>query len=131
METIHIVAVSNDEFAKHTAVMLNSLLVNKVSKNAIKIYIIGLLSDENQIRLNKSVEKYGIKISFFSIDQSLFKDFKIRNHLKVEVYYRLLIPELLSEEIDKAIYLDSDLIVKEDITKLWDINNENDYLAAV
>ncbi|MDM5331663.1 glycosyltransferase family 8 protein [Neobacillus sp. CF12] len=131
METIHIVAVSNDEFAKHTAVMLNSLLVNKVSKNAIKIYIIGLLSDENQIRLNKSVEKYGIKISFFSIDQSLFKDFKIRNHLKVEVYYRLLIPELLSEEIDKAIYLDSDLIVKEDITKLWDINIENDYLAAV
>ncbi|WP_307196791.1 glycosyltransferase family 8 protein [Neobacillus niacini] len=85
----------------------------------------------NQIRLNRSVEKYGIKISLFSIDQSLFKDFKIRNHLKVEVYYRLLIPELLSEDIDKAIYLDSDLIVKEDITKLWDINNENDFLAAV
>ncbi len=131
METIHIVAVSNDDFAKHTAVMLNSLLVNKVSKNAIKIYIIGLLSDENQTRLNKSVEKYGIKINFLSIDQSLFKDFKIRNHLKVEVYYRLLIPGLLSKEVDKAIYLDSDLIVKEDITKLWDINIENYYLAAV
>jgi lipopolysaccharide biosynthesis glycosyltransferase len=131
VETIHLVTVSNDEYAKHTAVMLNSLLTNKVSNKAIKIYIIGFLSDENQTKLNKSVEKHRITISFLSVDQSLFKDFKIRNHLKVEVYYRLLIPRLLSVEVDKAIYLDSDLIVKEDITKLWDINIGNCYLAAV
>ncbi|PKM45956.1 MAG: hypothetical protein CVV03_06005 [Firmicutes bacterium HGW-Firmicutes-8] len=37
-------------------------------------------------------------------------------------YYRISIPDLLDENIQKVIYLDSDIIVTTDITNLWNIN---------
>jgi lipopolysaccharide biosynthesis glycosyltransferase len=46
------------------------------------------------------------------------------------MYSRFLIP-LLKSEIDKAIYLDSDLIVLKDIKKLYSIDLENKPIGAV
>ncbi|MBP3041687.1 glycosyltransferase family 8 protein, partial [Bacillaceae bacterium Marseille-Q3522] len=130
METLQIVTVSSDNYAKHTAVMLTSLLVNKKSINPINIYVIGSISEKNQFKLNKSIERFGIAIKFFDIDPTLFQNFKLTQYYKQEVYYRLLIAELLEPTIKKAIYLDSDMIIRDDITKLWDINIDDFFLAA-
>ncbi|MFB3166860.1 glycosyltransferase family 8 protein [Neobacillus sp. 179-C4.2 HS] len=130
METLQIVTVSNDNYAKHTAVLLTSLLENKKSNNPINIYIIGSISEGNKSNLKESVKRFGIGITFFSIDPALFQNFKLTKHFKQEVYYRLLIPQLLESTINKAIYLDSDMIIRDDITQLWDINIDDYFLAA-
>ncbi len=130
METLQVVTVSSDNYVKYTAVMLTSLLVNKESSNPINIYVIGSISEKNQLKLNQSVERFGIVIKFFEIDPALFENFKLTQYYKQEVYYRLLIPDLLEPEIKKAIYLDSDLIIRHDITNLWNIDIENYFLAA-
>ncbi|WP_366414836.1 glycosyltransferase [Paenibacillus sp. GP183] len=56
------------------------------------------------------------------MDNSLFHGFKERNHMSRQAYYRIVIPHLLDKSIKKALYLDCDIIVKEDIRKLWNIN---------
>ncbi|OEG71660.1 hypothetical protein ATZ36_13575 [Candidatus Endomicrobiellum trichonymphae] len=44
-------------------------------------------------------------------------------------YYRLLITEILPNNVEKAIYLNYDIIVNKDISELWNISVDN-YLAG-
>lgn len=131
MDPIHIVAVSNDTYAKHTAVMIHSIIQNKKNSDPLHFYIIGRLSEQKRARLIQCSKKENVKIQFFHVDESLFADFKLFSYFKKEAYYRLLIPELLDNNIHKVIYLDSDIIVKHDISELWNINLSNHFLAAV
>lgn len=131
MNELHIVAVSNDSYAKHTAVMFRSIIANKQSKNILHLYVIGNMSEENKKKLINSIASADVYVTFFSVDESLFHDLKLFSYFKKEAYYRLLIPDLLGDHIEKALYLDSDIIVKHDITELWNVDINDFYLAAV
>ncbi|MBD0381573.1 glycosyltransferase family 8 protein [Paenibacillus sedimenti] len=131
-ETIHLVTATNDNYAKHLAVMLNSLLENTIDTSKINIFIIdGDISHDNKLKLSSSVKKFNLDVQFLSVDDSIFSGFKERFHISKEAYYRIVIPNLLDTDIRKAIYLDCDTIVKKDIRKLWNINIDNYFLAAV
>ena len=59
-------------------------------------------------------------------------DLGVSHHITHTAYFRLLAARLLPETIEKVIYLDSDVLVKGDLTELWNIDVGNDYcLAAV
>lgn len=131
LENIHIAAVTNDVYAKHTAVMFNSILENNKSNNSIHFYIVGNLSEENQLRIKNSLENYPAEVIFFPVSETQFKGFKLYSYFKKEAYYRLLLPELLDTNLEKVIYLDSDIIVKHDIIGLWNVNIDDYFLAAV
>ncbi|GHH99572.1 glycosyltransferase family 8 protein [Neobacillus kokaensis] len=131
MENIHIAAVSNDIYAKHTAVMFISILENNKSNSNLHFYIVGNLSLENQMKIRNSLAGYPADVVFFPVDKNRFKGFKLYGYFKKEAYYRLLLPEVLDETIKKVIYLDSDIIVKHDIIGLWNVNLNNHFLAAV
>ena len=84
--------------------------------------------------------RYGQLVKFYNVEQlcadkiakmiKLFPDIKTA-HVSVGGLYRLLIPQILSAEIDRIIYLDSDIIVNLDINELWRINLDDKILAAV
>lgn len=48
----------------------------------------------------------------------------------VGALFRLMIPEILSEH-DRALYLDADLLINDDLCKLWDLDIEEYAMAAV
>jgi lipopolysaccharide biosynthesis glycosyltransferase len=130
-DCIHIVTVSNDVYAPHLAVMLYSLLENKESRNPVRIYVIDSnISVENKLLLVKTTRKYKAKIYFKQIDPTLYSGFPTISYVTQETYYRLSIPDLF-DKIDKVIYLDSDMIVKQDITELWNTDISQYYLGAV
>jgi lipopolysaccharide biosynthesis glycosyltransferase len=131
MKGIHIVCVSNDSFAKYLGVMLTSLLENKTSKEPITIYIIdGGITKNKKKKLKRLRQKYNANLKFLSINQNYYDDLKMRGHVSKETYYRISIPNLLNRNIKKVIYLDSDLVIKDNIANLWNVNVENHYLAA-
>ena len=51
-------------------------------------------------------------------------------HISIETYYRFLVQQLLPH-YDKVLYLDSDLIVKDDVSKLYTIDLGSNLLGAV
>ena len=53
------------------------------------------------------------------------------SRLSVAALYRLLIPQLLSVDIEKCIYLDADIIVNMDANELWQIDLGDKPFAAV
>ncbi|TXC92799.1 glycosyltransferase family 8 protein [Metabacillus litoralis] len=129
---MHIVSASDDKYAIHLGVMLTSLFMNQDQTEHINIYIIdGNLSESNKLKLQLIVERFNSSIHFLEIDDEVFHSFNERKRISKQAYYRILIPNLLSTDINKALYLDCDLIVTKDLTALWETNIEDYHLAAV
>ncbi|MFC3886628.1 glycosyltransferase family 8 protein [Bacillus songklensis] len=131
---MYIVTASSDGYAKHLGVMLHSLLENLDNKTDTYIFIIeGNISSENKCKLQRVVGRFNLQAEFITIDDDFFHSFENRkiSYIGKETYYRIIIPDLLRGDITKALYLDCDLIVKEDISTLWNINIDDYFLAAV
>ena len=132
---INICLSFDEKYAQHAAVTMVSLMKN-CSQN-IHFYIIDSEPSgitESRSKIVKLVEMYGAKISFRTIDLSVFKGFPIWQPMqdspnKYVPYYRLCLADLLPE-IERIIYLDTDIVVQGDIAKLYNIELTEEQLIA-
>jgi len=136
--SIKVVCASDNNYAMPLGVMLYSLLKHLNKDSTLEIFVIdGGISDKNKTKIFKSLAfaKDKFKIHWLDPENSkLFpkiKTSKISHHLTHATYYRLLIADLLPIEVEKVIYLDIDLLIKQDLTLLWSINTEQYCIAAV
>ncbi len=129
---INIVCVTDNNYAQHLGVMLCSIFEHQKCDNELNIYVIdGGISEKNKSRLEDIGKRHNATITFLEIDKTIYKNFKISYHINHTVYYRISIPEILDSSIKKVIYLDCDLIIKEDISKLWYTDISEYFIAAV
>jgi lipopolysaccharide biosynthesis glycosyltransferase len=129
---IEIITACDDNYIQHLAVMLCSLLENTVQKQISISVIDGGINPENQAKLSNFIQdNYKIDIKYLTINPQIYGSFQTSYHFTHTIYYRISIPSLLPSNISKALYLDCDLIVKDDIEKLWLYELDEYYLAAV
>lgn len=130
---IAIVSAIDEAFIQHLAVMFCSLLENNQALGkSIQFYLIhDGIAEQKLKKLKNFIEKYGQKIDFILVDPSQFTNFKITHHVSLATYYRLLIPALLPQSLEKVLYLDADMIIKQDIEDLWKADVTDYALAAV
>ncbi|MEC0271442.1 glycosyltransferase family 8 protein [Paenibacillus anseongense] len=130
-----IASATNDQYAQHLGVMLTSLLENTKNIDLIKIFVIdGDISTTNKIKLNNVVGRFTKEITFLTPNNDIFRKLPIDStigHITKETYFRVGLSKLLDKNIKKVLYLDCDLIVKEDISELWNTNIKKHVLAAV
>lgn len=132
MNTIHIVTAISDEYCRHLAVMLRSLFEHKNLDYKVHLYILNSgLSERVTNTLNDATEDYPLQIHYVLVDRSMYKGLVEQPHISLEAYFRIHIPELLSQDVEKVIYMDPDTIIKEDIYDLWNIDISDYYLGAV
>jgi lipopolysaccharide biosynthesis glycosyltransferase len=132
VEKIHLVTATNNDYSKYLVVMLFSLIKNKKSDHPLVIYVLEReLSLENKELIRRIILQNNIEIKFVNMNESQFKDVRISGHISMETYFRIRIPELLSRDIKKVLYLDCDMIIHDDITRLWETNIDDYFLAAV
>jgi len=132
METIIVVLATDDGYSQHAGVMLCSLFENNLSRNPFEVYLMdGGISDENKRRLHNVAERYNARLELLEIDREIYKDFKLSHHITQAAYYRISIPDILDSSVRKAIYLDCDLIVRDDIAKLWRLDLSGFLLGAI
>ena len=127
-----IVSSSDNAYAQHLGVMIISLLKNKARTTMISIYILdGGISEQNRIKLLSISKKYSFMMAFIKIDPHEYKYVKISDYISQASYYRILIPNFIPHEVNKILYLDCDIIVKKDLSDMWNTDISNYYLAAV
>ncbi|MBO6070072.1 MAG: glycosyltransferase family 8 protein [Succinivibrionaceae bacterium] len=132
---INICLSFDEKYAQHAAVTMVSLMKN-CSQN-IHFYIIDSEPSgitESRSKIVKLVEMYGAKISFRTIDLSVFKGFPVWQPMqdspnKYVPYYRLCLADLIPE-IERIIYLDTDIVVQGDIAKLYNLEFAKDQFIA-
>ncbi len=113
-----IVVASDRNYVVHAAVMLYSLLSNTATRPQIH-YIHSDTPVELLHMLEARLSKWSPRIHFHSAESSRIASLPSRGHLSIATYLRLLIPDLLPQEIGKALYLDADMVVLDDIAGLW------------
>ncbi len=125
----------DDGYAPFLAVALKSMIDNSdPEKNYKAIIVYQELSDENINRLG-SLGKDHFKVEFAPMKASLeaITD-TMSNRLRCDyftltIYFRLFIPRMFPQ-YDKAIYIDSDVVVNSDIAELYNTELGNNLIGA-
>lgn len=125
----------NNNYAPFLALSIKSLLKKSNQNYFYKIHVI----DDNISEINKEkikkLETINSSIIFKPLNQNLdFINDNKQNRLRPDIftltiYFRLFIPEMF-KEYDKAIYIDCDTILNADISELYNIDLENNYIGA-
>lgn len=131
MDKINI-AIALDKRALQPAyVMLRSLAVNN-SMNTICVYALhSELEKKDCLFLQDALSgnTKGNCLKPIKIDASKFSGLP-QMYWPLESYYRLMLPELLGEELDRILYLDIDIIVNKDILDFYNTDFEGNLLVA-
>lgn len=127
--TINIILSTDNNYAHQTGVVLCSIFENNKSFKINTHIIDGGISEKNKDDIEKLTQKYGQVINFTEIDLDKFSFLPEIGHLSRATWYRILIPEIF-KDIDKVLYLDSDIIVDAEIIELYNTDIKDKIIAA-
>ena len=125
-------------YSKFTGTAMLSLFDNTTSEVTVHILHDNTLTQDNREKFIYLAGRYNQLVKFYNVEElcadkiaEVEKIFPriIKNHFSIAALYRMFIPELLT--LEKAIYLDSDIIVNLDITELWRIELGDKVLGVV
>jgi lipopolysaccharide biosynthesis glycosyltransferase len=120
---VTVVSACDDAYAMPLAVTVRSALANFSPNRALQLYVLdGGLCDENRKRLLESWEDARLTVHFIRSDMKVVQGLTTSGHVNAVTYLRLLMPWLLPAEEKRAIYLDADLVVLQDLARLWDVD---------
>ena len=123
----------DDKYIPFLAVSLGSLIANTTESNTYAIKVLTTEISNENIEKIKKYEKENVTIEFVNLSKQLeeIKDkLYTRNYFSNTTYFRLFIPEIYPE-YNKAIYIDSDTVVLEDIAKLYSDDMGDNLISAV
>lgn len=132
-DTIQVVFAADDAYAPPLAVSIVSLLRHAHKPGPLVISIMdGGISEANCIRLLAlAEERPETEIRFIGINNSDFENFPIFiSAYTIATYYRLKLPSLMPD-VDKVLYLDSDIVVEMDIRDMWELPMDGSPLLVV
>lgn len=130
---VPIVVNFNDNYSHVAGACLLSVIDNSTDTNFYEIFILGnKVSEKNQVRYqNMILGKNNFNIKYVEISKAVNLDGIYNNYyFSLETYFRLFIPKIFSD-FKKVIYIDVDMIVRNDISNLMDFDLSGRALAGV
>lgn len=132
---IPIFFASDDNYVPFLAVSIESIKENCCNDYNYQIAVLcnkDNISNENMEKLYKmNADNFDIEFVDVSTKQSdINHKMYTRDYYSKAIYYRLFIAEMFPE-YDKALYLDCDIAVTGDISKLFNIDLGDNYFGAV
>lgn len=121
----NIVIVSDEGYIQHAAVMLTSLFCTNRDKTFVVYLLTDGITDETERKLRCVCDKYGTELKVKACGIDNLGDFPIGQWQPI-MYFKLLIPQILPITEDRCLFLDVDMIIHDDIAKLyhWDLQDK-------
>lgn len=119
--TLEIVVTCDEGYLGPLRIMLLSLRANNRAEN-IQVWI--LHRGIPQLALESLAVFCGhieIELAPRMVDQALFAHARSSERYPQEMYYRMLAPHVIDADIDRALYLDPDILIINPLTPLFDI----------
>jgi lipopolysaccharide biosynthesis glycosyltransferase len=127
---IELACIAEGGYLRHTGAMLHSVLAHtengSVSVNILHVSEIEAAEREN---IQHVIEARGAALRFLRVGPEDIASLPA-GYFSAAVWLRIFLPQLLPH-LDKVLYLDSDLIVADDLKPLWDTELGGGLLAAV
>lgn len=126
---------ADDNYVPCLGVAIHSLKKNIKKKNKFRIIVLNSEITEKSKEEIRQFEDEDFIIEFKDISKEISKlkedlALRLRDYYSSTIYYRMFIPSLFTE-YDKAIYIDSDVILQDDISNLYNKELNDNYVAAI
>jgi lipopolysaccharide biosynthesis glycosyltransferase len=133
LETEVVVACAcDDNYAMPLSVMLHSAGKHLRTGSRLTVYFIdGGLSENSWQALRETLADLPVNVFSVDPDYSLVEHLHTSHHVTPAAYLRLLTAEMLPDFVTRAIYLDPDVLVCDDLTWLWELPLDDRYCLAV
>lgn len=125
MKTVHLAFCSDGMNIPFLSVALKSVIDNSSCDHLYCVYVVhdGITYCEKGYLLALVRTKKNFSLSFIDIGEysDSFSKLFVSGHISHAAYWRFALPEILND-IDKLIYLDTDVVVIDDVAKLYEEN---------
>mgnify|MGYP004441636677 FL=1 len=121
----------DENYIKPCKVMLYSLFLNGTDSDT-KVYLLHSgMPDEKINELKTLCAHFGASLNPIVMDKKLFENAPSSKRYPKEMYFRLLSPLVLPDTLDRALYLDPDILIINSLKDLWNTElNEKTFAAA-
>lgn len=134
MNTVNLFFACDDHYLPFLAVTLTSLMENRDISRQYDIRILHTgLKEADMKRMLTLFDAPGFSLEFVNISgmvEAVSGSLHTRDYYSQSTYYRLFIPDLFPQ-LDKALYLDSDLALCADVAGLYDTELDGNLVGAV
>lgn len=134
---IHIALTFDDNFWAPAFATMRSICLFTHRRDELVFHLLHrTLSDEHRADLSEITAEFPVSLRWYDLDQSdMFRDIAGRmpenKRLSNIVYARLMIDRLVGSEVARILYLDCDMLVRDDIGVLFDTDLEGHSIGAV
>lgn len=129
---MQLVFSTDDNYIMPTGILIYSIEKNNPT-STINYNVIGShLSTKSKNMLQACLINKTSTITFYEINEDLLKKCPIRlkDHVTLPAYYRILFQSIFPNSIQKILYIDGDTLCLSNIEELWNTNIDN-YSAGV
>ena len=129
---INIAMITDDNYVMPTVVAIKSMLMNK-DKNTT--YIINVLTNnlsEKNILILKNLNSSYCVVNILNETQLIekYQNIEQNRHVTYAALLKFFLPNIF-KELDKILYLDSDIIVQSDLNDLYNTDINDNYAGVV
>lgn len=128
---IHVATAFDNNYVQHAGVMLCSLFSNNPDENFHLHLFCHHVEQPSLRKLEEFLTGHHCVVHFYDVSLDNEKKLVVSGHISIASYLRVFLPAYLDSSIEKILYLDPDIIVKGNISELWETDVSNFYLAAV
>ena len=124
---------SDKNYIPYLTVAIKSLVDFTTDKHDYRIYILTNDVKDEDITEIRTFEKENVKVEIVDVNEkieTIKNKVALRDYYSVSIYFRLFIPSMFPQ-YEKAIYLDSDIVLNRDIADMYNVDIGSNFVGAV
>lgn len=133
-DTISVVYCSSDLFAEVCAVSMVSLFENNRHLKGIQVFVVDdHIQQKNKDRIQEMTEKYGRTVHFIPMPDPFvfYQDERFTIKSLGHTYARMILGDIIPNDVERIISLDSDTMVLGKLDELWNTDMKEHPIAGV
>ena len=119
--TMNILVTLNSGYIGPLSAMLKSIMINEPDTQ-INIYVAhSSLTQKDFDIINSVIDKERTTVHSIEVAPELMEKAPVLKRISKETYYRLLVLDIIPENVDRILYMDPDIVVNKSLKKLYDV----------
>ena len=132
--TVYIASAANRSYLPYFGVMASSILEhNNSGRNICFLLLTSDICERDLAKYFGPSDRRNLNINLLDMSElySAYQDLRFEEGFPLETVYRLGLPMVVPDEVNRVLYLDGDLVALQDVTPLFDSDLGGRSLAAV
>ena len=129
-DRIQILTTMNAAYLPHLQVLLTSIHINQPNEKFDIWLMHSGIHEDALVPVTRQCSSFGYGFHPVLIDASAFTDAPVSKQYPREMYYRLLAPFFLPDDLHRILYLDPDILVINPLRPLWETDMKGNLFAA-